>query len=80
MQGRAVLEAGHPIAPAQVDPVLQGLQDEKFHGEAAEEARESTFALTQVRSLVEDLIDKSYDSWKTTKYDDFQFKSNGILK
>ena len=26
------------------------------------------------------MIDESHDSWKTTKYDDFQFKSNNILK
>jgi hypothetical protein len=29
---------------------------------------------------VEDLIDKSYDSWKTNKYDDYQLSKNGILK
>jgi hypothetical protein len=33
----------------------------------------------QVRQTIEDLIEKSFDSWKTTKYDDYQFKKNGIL-
>lgn len=33
-----------------------------------------------MKGFVEDLIDKSYDSWKTTKYDDYQFKKNAICK
>jgi hypothetical protein len=80
VQVGVVLEAGHPVETEQVDPVLQGLQDQELHGENTQEARESTFALMQVKTFVEDLIDKSYDSWKTTKYDEFQYKSNNILK
>ena len=30
--------------------------------------------------MVEKLIDASYDNWRTKKYDDYQFKTNGILK
>lgn len=36
--------------------------------------------LTKVKAFTEDLIDKSYDSWKTNKYDDYQFSKNGIFK
>jgi hypothetical protein len=33
----------------------------------------------EVRKFVERLISDSYDSWRTRKYDSFQFKVNGIL-
>ncbi len=36
--------------------------------------------LDKVREFVEDLIDKSNDSWCTKKYDDYQFKVNKIPK
>ena len=38
------------------------------------------YKLDKVKELVEELVDKSYDNWKTTKYDDYQFKTNGLLK
>ena len=34
--------------------------------------------LEKVKIFVEDLIDKSYDSWATKKYDSYQFKVNKI--
>jgi len=75
-----LLEAGHPVQEKQINPVFQRFQVEKLHVEDTQEAREGMLNLTQIKNFVEDLIDKSYDSWKTTKYDEFQFKSNNILK
>ena len=37
------------------------------------------FVITQVRSKIEDIISESYDNWRTNKYDNYQFKTNGIL-
>ena len=34
----------------------------------------------KVKKMVEKLIDASFDNWRTKKYDDYQFKTNGILK
>ena len=34
---------------------------------------------SHVREKVQKLIDDSYDNWRTRKYDDYQFKTNGIL-
>lgn len=74
------MEDEHPLAPQQGDPVLRGLQLQRLLQEDPDQAGEGTCAMTQVKSFVEDLIDKSYDSWKTAKYDDYQFKKNNICK
>ena len=35
--------------------------------------------LEKMRRFVEEMIDESNGNWKTKKYDNYQFKTNGIL-
>ena len=34
---------------------------------------------SKVKDKVEELIDASFDNWRTKKYDHYQFNTNGIL-
>lgn len=34
---------------------------------------------SKVKEKVEELIDASFDNWRTKKYDTYQFNTNGIL-
>jgi hypothetical protein len=69
MQVRIVLEVGYFISKEEINSLFQRLQSKKLQVEDSKKAVESNVLLTQIKTFVEDLIDKSYDSWKTTKYD-----------